>query len=135
MKLTLMKWSGSWTCCTRSDGLIMSRIGELRSWKSVSCLRVPNFWRAIRKSAVRRSIVVSISVRRALIWLISASTWLWSRLSSASRSVRSSSSLVSLSSDFLALTAALGLLARASSYRYRSASKEALVNLYCWSAA
>ena len=43
MKLTLMNWSGSCTCWTRSDGLIMSRIAALRSWKSASCLRLTYF--------------------------------------------------------------------------------------------
>ena len=48
MKLTLMKWSGSWTCWMRSDGLTMSRIGELRRLKSASCFRLVNFESASR---------------------------------------------------------------------------------------
>ena len=61
MKLTSMKWSGSCTCWTRSDGLIMSRIAELRSLKSASCFRLAYFERDSRKSAVFFSIAVSMS--------------------------------------------------------------------------
>ncbi len=116
MKLTLMKWSGSWTCCTRRDGLIMSRIGELRRLKSVSCLRPAYFWRVMRKSADFFSSVFSMSFLRVLMRSISACAAVSSLFSFASRTVRSSSCLRRASRSFLADDAAFGRFARASSY-------------------
>ncbi len=116
MKLTLMKWSGSWTCWMRSDGLTMSRIGELRRLKSASCFRLVNFESASRYSAVRFSIVVSMSFLRTLMRSISVFAAASCCLSCASRTVLSSSSLRRASRSFLAEAAAFGLFASASSY-------------------
>ena len=116
MKLTLMNWSGSCTWLMRSDGLIMSRIGELRSWKSVSCFMPAYFVRTRRNAAVFFSIVVSISDFFALI--ASSSFWVSACCfrRSARCTVRSSSSLTIASSSFLTFGAVFGVFARASSY-------------------
>ncbi len=116
MKLTLMYWSGSCTCCTRSVGLIMSRIAAFRSWKRVSCFRPTYLSRDSRKAAVFFSIVDSRSFLRALIPSISASTSACCFFRAARVTVRSSSSAVSASKSFFARGAERRSLASRSSY-------------------
>ncbi len=116
MKLTSLKCSGSWTCWTRSDGLIMSRIGELRAWKRASCFRLTYFVRVSLKSAESFSMSARAWSCRAVMRWTCALASDSSCLSLARRRFAASSSLRMPSSSLPAATADLERLATASSY-------------------